>query len=153
MLTDQDILRQIERQPHHSAGYKQLVREMGLRGQERQQLAERLQALVKSGRLIKTGRDRYAPAEHAAAHQNLIAGRLTMHRDGYGFVMPNAGQRTTIEGDVFIPPPAIGTAMHGDQVLVEITRKRTTDAPKAASCASHPRQSHRRGDFSSRLPP
>ncbi len=124
MLSDQVILRHIERQPHQSAGFKQLVREMSLRGQERQQLAERLQALVKSARLVETGRDHYALAEHAAARQNLVAGRLTMHRDGYGFVIPNAAQRTTIEGDIFIPPPAIGSAMHGDQVLVELGRKR-----------------------------
>ena len=124
MLTDQAILNQIERQPHRSAGFKQLIREMGLRGSERQQLAERLQALVKSARLIETGRDRYTLAEHAAAHQNLIAGRLTMHRDGYGFVIPNAGQRSTFSGDIYINPQAIGSAMHGDQVLVELGRKR-----------------------------
>ena len=47
-----------------------------------------------------------------------------MHRDGYGFVVPNPGQRGTIEGDIFIPPPAIGSAMHGDQVLVELGRKK-----------------------------
>ena len=47
-----------------------------------------------------------------------------MHRDGYGFVVPNAGQRSTIEGDIFIPPHAIGSAMHGDQVLVELGRKK-----------------------------
>ena len=142
MLTDQAILRHIERQPHHSAGYKQLVREMNLRGDDRRLLAERLLALVKSVRLIETGRDRYTLAEHAAVRQNLIAGRLTMHRDGYGFVIPNAGQRGAeaptlspkagagrrhsqpITGDIFIPPPAIGSAMHGDQVLVELTRKK-----------------------------
>jgi len=140
MLTDDAILRHIERQPHHSAGHKQLVREMGLRGAERQQLAERLQGLVKSRRLIETGRDRYTLAEHDTTRQNLvppqqpqvrrssgvavIAGRLTMHRDGYGFVIPNPGQRIAVEGDIFIPPPEIGSAMHGDQVLVELTRKR-----------------------------
>jgi ribonuclease R len=124
MLTDKSILRHIEQQPHQSASYKQLVREMALRGQERQQLAERLRALVKSAQLIETGRDRYTIASHAAARQNLIAGRLSMHRDSYGFVVPNAGQRSTIEGDIFIPPPAIGSAMHGDQVLVELGRKK-----------------------------
>src|SRR5271169_6161679 len=124
MITDQTILRQIERQPNRSAGFKQLVREMGLRGGERQQLADRLHALVKSGRLMETGRDRYTLAEHAAAHQNLIAGRLTMHRDGYGFVIQNAGQRITIGGDIYISPQAIGSAMHGDQVLVELGRKK-----------------------------
>ena len=30
MLTDQAILQHIERQPHHSAGFKQLVRELGI---------------------------------------------------------------------------------------------------------------------------
>jgi ribonuclease R len=123
-MNDQAILKHIERQPHGSAGYKQLVREMGLRGDERRQLAERLLALTKAGRLIETGRERYTLAEHAAAKQNLIAGRLSMHRDGYGFVTPNPEQRATIEGDVFIPPPAIGSAMHGDQVLVELGRKK-----------------------------
>src|SRR5271169_3721502 len=140
MIADQSILRHIERQPNRSAGFKQLVREMSLRGSERQQLAERLQALVKGGRLVETAHDRYTLAEQAAARQNLIAGRLTMHRDGYGFVIPNAGQRSTgapsfrpplakgregqISGDIFIPPSAIGSAMHGDQVLVELGRKK-----------------------------
>ncbi len=124
MLNDHAILKQIELQPHQSAGYKQLIREMALRGNERRQLAERLEALVKAGKLIETGRDRYTLAEHAVARHNLIAGRLTMHRDGYGFVIPNSGQRTTLEGDIFVPPSAIGPAMHGDQVLVEFGRKR-----------------------------
>ena len=124
MISDQAILRHIDRQPHKSAGYKQLLREMSILGEGRRQLAERLQALVKRGRLIETGRDRFMLAEHAATHQNLISGRLTMHRDGYGFVIPNAGQRSTIEGDVYISPPAIGSAMHGDQVLVELGRRK-----------------------------
>jgi len=124
MITDQNILRHIERQPHRSAGYKQLVREMSARGSDRRVLTERLEALVKSGRLVETGRDRYTLAEHAAAHQNLIAGRLNMHRDGYGFVIPNAGQRSTIDGDIYISPQAIGSAMHGDQVLVELGRRK-----------------------------
>jgi ribonuclease R len=124
MITDQAILSHIERQPHRSAGYKQLIREMSLRGGERQQLAERLQALVDSGRLVETGRDRYTLAEHASAHLNLIAGRLNMHRDGYGFVIPNAGQRSSFTGDIYISPQSIGSAMHGDQVLVELGRRK-----------------------------
>ena len=171
MLTDQAILRHIERQPHHSAGYKQLVRELNLRGDDRRLLAERLDALVKSARLIETGRDRYTLAEHAAARQNLIAGRLTMHRDGYGFVIPNAGQRGSqppalspkaggrvghpagqISGDIFIPPPAIGSAMHGDQVLVELTRKKTRRWPRRRPhpARAHARESDGRGHIPSR---
>jgi len=124
MISDQAILNQIEKQPHRSAGFKQLIREMSLRGGERQQLAERLQALVDSGRLVETGRDRYTLAQHATAHLNLVAGRLNMHRDGYGFVIPNAGQRGSFTGDVYVSPQSIGSAMHGDQVLVELGRRK-----------------------------
>src|SRR6516164_5838049 len=123
MITDQAILKHIEHQPHYSAGYKQLVREMRLRGADRHLLEARLQALVKSGRLVETGRDRYTLAAHAASRHNLIAGRLSMHRDGYGFVLPNAGQRNPVQGDIYISPQAIGSAMHGDQVLVELGRR------------------------------
>ena len=124
MVNDRAILEHIARQPNRTGSYKQLIREMSLRGSERQQLEERLHALVKSSKLIEIDRGRYTLAEHATARHNLIAGRLTMHRDGYGFVIPNSGQRTAVEGDIFVPPPAIGPAMHGDQVLVEIMRKR-----------------------------
>jgi len=124
MITDQAILNHIERQPHRSAGYKQLIREMSLRGSERQHLAERLKALVNGGRLVETGRDRYTLAQHATAHLNLIAGRLNMHRDGYGFVIPNAGQRGSFTGDIYVSPQSIGSAMHGDQVLVELGRRK-----------------------------
>ena len=124
MINDQAILNHIEKQPHRSAGFKQLIREMSLRGGERQQLAERLQALVDSGRLVETGRDRYTLAQHASAHLNLIAGRLNMHRDGYGFVIPNPGQRSSFTGDLYISPQSIGSAMHGDQVLVELGRRK-----------------------------
>ncbi len=124
MVNDRSILERIEGQPNRSAGYKQLIRELGLRGNERRELQERIAALVKSGKLIELDGDRYALPQHATGRHNLIAGRLTMHRDGYGFVVPNSGQRTAVEGDIFIPPPAIGPAMHGDQVLVEVTRKR-----------------------------
>ena len=127
MISDQAIIRQIERQPHRSAGFKQLLREMSVRGNDKRLLLERLEALVKSGRLLETGRDRYTLAEHAAAHQNLIGGRLNMHRDGYGFVIPNAGQRSTIEGDIYISPQSIGSAMHGDQVLAELGRRKEDD--------------------------
>jgi len=124
MLNDQSILRHIEGQPHQSAGYKQLIRELGLRGAERQQLQKRLASLVQAGKLVETGRDRYTIAAHATARHNLLAGRLTMHRDGYGFVIPNSGQRTSVAGDIFVPASAIGPAMHGDQVLTEVTRRR-----------------------------
>ncbi len=62
--------------------------------------------------------------------RNLLVGRLTMHRDGFGFVIPEAASldaslKARLAGDVFIPPHAIGSSMHGDRVLVEVSAVRT----------------------------
>ncbi|MEE8199756.1 MAG: VacB/RNase II family 3'-5' exoribonuclease [Candidatus Acidoferrales bacterium] len=68
-----------------------------------------------------------APRRHSgpAAHLprttgeggNVVSGRLVAHRDGYGFVIPDK-PIPGMEGDVFIPPNALGEAMHGDRVRV-----------------------------------
>src|SRR6201993_5011322 len=127
MLSDTAILKHIAHQPKRQAGYKQLVRELGLHGEERRALNDHLHKLVKAGQLIPVDSDRYQLPQ-AAADKNLIAGRLSMHRDGFGFVIPDPkslGQlKSKLSGDIFIPPHQIGTAMHGDLVLVDISNIR-----------------------------
>jgi ribonuclease R len=124
MVSDSVILKKIEGQPRHAAGFKQLVRELGVRGDERKQLLSQLERLVSSGRLLQVGGGRYAIAQ-ASAGKNMVIGKLSMHRDGYGFVTPDPSAiderlKAHLSGDVFIPPPAVGSAMHGDRVLVEV---------------------------------
>src|SRR5216684_1940658 len=120
LMDDRTILRRIERQPRQSAGFKQLVRELGARGDDRRLLSERLRALVARGDLVEIEHGRYA-LPRAAEHRNLVSGRLSMHRDGYGFVTPESAElKARMTGDIYIPPPAIGPAMHGDRVLVEM---------------------------------
>src|SRR5579872_2687567 len=125
MLSDATILQHIARQSKRQAGYKQLVRELGLHGSERRELTDHLQKLVKAGRIIPLDSDHYALPQ-AAADKNLVAGRLSMHRDGFGFVIPDpkslsANLKSQLTGDIFIPPHQIGNAMHGDLVLVDVT--------------------------------
>src|SRR5215469_16982639 len=128
MLSDSIILKKIAHQPKQTAGYKQLVREIGLHGDARSELTADLRKLVSSGHLIKVDSDRYQIPQ-AASGKNLISGRLSLHRDGFGFVIPdlnsaNPNLKARVSRDIFIPPYAIGSAMHGDQVLVEVTSVR-----------------------------
>ena len=66
---------------------------------------------------IKAGRGRGRKAQEAeradltAPDRPAIEGRLTMTRQGYGFVNVYDGSP-----DVFIPPDAVGPALHGDTV-------------------------------------
>jgi ribonuclease R len=129
MLSDSAILKHIARQPKKTAGFKQLVRELGLHGDERGELDARLRKMVAGGALFRDDSDRYALPSAAATDKNLVAGRLSMHRDGFGFVTPDAKSlhasfKSRLTGDIFIAPHLIGNAMHGDLVLVDISNVR-----------------------------
>jgi ribonuclease R len=128
MLSDSAILKHIARQPKRTAGFKQLVRELGLHGDERRELNDHLEKLVSSGSLIPVDSDRYALPQ-ATADKNLVVGCLTTHRDGFGFVIPDTNSlsptlKSRIVGDIFVAPHLIGNAMHSDRVLVEVTNVR-----------------------------
>ena len=127
-LSDSAILRHIARQPKQTASHKQLLRELGVKGEARRELTDRLHALVSKGELLQVDSERYAIPQ-AAKGRNLLVGRLTMHRDGFGFVIPEATSldpslKGRLAGDVFIPPHAIASSMHGDRVLVEVSAVR-----------------------------
>ncbi len=126
-MTDRELLAQIARSAGGKAGYKQLVRELGLGGgRERRLLLEQLARITARGDLVKTDREHWSLPKKSGAgtRDNLIAGRLDLHRDGYGFVRPNTRQGSQREDDVFIPPDEINGAMQGDQVLVELAPPR-----------------------------
>jgi ribonuclease R len=134
--SDRDLIRMIERSAGHRAGYKQLIRELGLGGgRERRLLLEQLARITVRGELVKINDDQWAlpkatpdktarvsrapgmPVEHRATRDNLMAGRLDLHRDGFGFVRPHGS--TSREDDLFIPPNELNGAMQGDEVLVD----------------------------------
>ena len=132
---DREIIRLIDRSPQHRAGYKQLIRELGLGGgRERRLLLEQLAHITLRRELVKldTGfwavphavpektvrTARYAvETPQRTSRENLVAGKLDLHRDGFGFARPNGS--TKREDDLFIPPNELNGAMQGDEVLVE----------------------------------
>ncbi|MBI4455443.1 MAG: ribonuclease R [Acidobacteria bacterium] len=97
---------------------RELVRQFALDVEERRELKRRLEALVAEGHLQRVKKQLYSAAGQSPFE--VISGRLATHRDGYGFVIPDSGDLP----DVFIPPHALGNAVHGDKVRVRISRKR-----------------------------
>ena len=133
-MTDRELVARIAASAGRKAAYKQLVRELGLGGgRERRLLLEQLARLTLRGQLVQLDREHWslpgAPSRSGSgSSSNLLTGRLDLHRDGYGFVRPNRKSGTpgsTGTEDIFIPPNEIGSAMQGDQVLVDV------DPPKA----------------------
>jgi ribonuclease R len=108
----------ISQLPHSKANFKQLVRELGTRGEDRATLESALARLTARGDLIELRSGHYAVTSRS---REFAVGRLNMHRDGYGFLIsehPIAG----LQGDIFIPPDSAAKAMHGDKVVVRIAR-------------------------------
>ena len=138
--TDRELIRLIERSPSHRAGYKQLIRELGLGGgRERRLLLEQLARITLRGDLVKIDEGQWSlpratpqksarsTADQSASadarrpmhttREGLVAGRLDLHRDGFGFVRPNGAKDRA--DDLFIPPNELNGAMQGDEVLVD----------------------------------
>ncbi|MEZ5354738.1 MAG: VacB/RNase II family 3'-5' exoribonuclease [Bryobacteraceae bacterium] len=61
------------------------------------------------------------PPKPPSGGPKLIAGRLSVHRDGFGFLIPDTPIEG-VEGDIFLPPDVAAKGMHGDRAAVRITR-------------------------------
>lgn len=80
---------------------------------QQEALGKRLGAMCRDGQLVQNRRGAFGPVE--AMH--LIAGRVQAHRDGFGFLLPDAGG-----DDLFLPPRQMRELMNGDRVLVRPVR-------------------------------
>ena len=73
----------------------------------------------KGGAAAEPSADKFA--QQKVTSRDEIRGRLVLHHDGYGFVVPDVALRN-IDGDIFIPKDHVEDAMHGDSVIVKLAR-------------------------------
>jgi len=90
---------------------------------QQEALNKRLVAMTREGQLVQNRNGAYGPV----AQMNLIAGSVQAHRDGFGFLIPDAGGP-----DVFLPPRQMRALMNGDRVLVRITGTDFKGRPEGA---------------------
>lgn len=117
-FSDELLVAYVANQPHHRASYKQLVKELGSRGVERPDLERALSQALSRGQLVEYERDHFLASR---ASSEFVSGQMRVHRDGYGFVVPEAPV-PGLAGDLFIPPDSASKAMHGDRVLARVGR-------------------------------
>lgn len=89
--------------------YRRLAAGLDVDG-ERDETAfsRRLRAMERDGQLLKNRRGRYGLAQK----MELIAGTITAHQDGFGFLIPDAGGQ-----DLFIGAREMRKVFHGDRVM------------------------------------
>ncbi|MEE4360311.1 MAG: ribonuclease R [Pseudomonadales bacterium] len=78
-------------------------------------LRRRLRAMCRDAQLLMDRKGRYALVEKL----DLVRGRLQVHRDGFGWLLPDDGSP-----DVYLHERQLHSAMDGDRVLVRISGAR-----------------------------
>ncbi len=106
------ILKLMRKRAYHPLTIGELSELLEDAGVSRRELEGAIQMLEREGRVIKTRADRYGLPEH----MNLIVGHLQVNRKGYGFVRSEGG-------DVFVRAYDMNGAMHGDKVVVRLSRR------------------------------
>ncbi|MFC1720607.1 winged-helix domain-containing protein, partial [Pseudomonadota bacterium] len=91
---------------------REIVERLNVKSEDsREILRRRLKAMVRDGQLVKNRRNAYG----LPAKMDLIAGRISAHKDGYGFVMPDDG-----ESDLYLSPRQMRSVLHGDRILASV---------------------------------
>ncbi|MDG9926193.1 MULTISPECIES: ribonuclease R [unclassified Pseudomonas] len=95
------------------AAREELLTELGLTTEEQEEaLRRRLRAMERDGQLIYTRRGTYAPVDKL----DLICGRISGHRDGFGFLVPDDGS-----DDLFLSPAQMRLVFDGDRALARVS--------------------------------
>jgi len=118
MYSRDDILRLIKDNVHHPASARELAQLLRLPREERANFKRQLTSLVTDGQLLQIRGNRFGVAEK----MDVIVGRLQTNPGGFGFVVPEhaePGERK----DIFIAPPNLAEAMHGDRVAARVERR------------------------------
>ena len=71
--------------------------------------------LEREGALVRLRNGRYGPPDRL----NLTVGRLSVNPEGFGFVTRDAAT----DPDIFIGTTGLGAALHGDRVVVRVSRR------------------------------
>lgn len=106
------ILQLMQRPDYQPLDKVELSKALNWPAGKRAALREVLKSLEKEGEIARVRKDRYVLPQVA----NLVTGKLQVHLNGTAHVInEKRGQP-----DVFISEPNMGTAMHGDKVVVRI---------------------------------
>jgi ribonuclease R len=116
------ILALMREKTHRPLLMKELMRSIGAPKEDRQDVKHAIRELIREGEIIKIRGNRYG----LPSKMNLVVGKLSVHPDGYGFVMPDAedGRATGRGEDVYVRAIEMMGAMHGDRVVARVEREK-----------------------------
>lgn len=110
------VLAAVRRAGHAGVTSQQLALQLGFRDKDvRYRLYDALEALLDEGRIRSGKKGRYI----APGGADTLEGTIDIIGSGGGYVRPDPASRAG-QGDVFVHPRNVGTALHGDTVRVKL---------------------------------
>jgi ribonuclease R len=116
-MNEAALLDHISKQPRGRTSLKQLYKDFRLRGDDRDRLDSAIGRLASKGEIVEIAHGHFATT---ANNREYVSGRVSIHRDGYGFLIPDR-PLPGVTGDIYLSRDAARNAMHGDRALVRIT--------------------------------
>ncbi|MBI5696166.1 MAG: ribonuclease R [Nitrospirae bacterium] len=115
-ITREKILAHMRTKTYRPLLMKELMKDLGVVRDDKSDFKDAVRDLMHDGEVIKIRGNRYGLPEK----MSLIVGKLTVHPDGYGFVVPEKKDGGEPEPDVYINNRNLMGAMHGDKVVARI---------------------------------
>ena len=122
MYSRDDVLRLVTEQVHHPATARELAQLLRVPREERAGFKRQLKTLVADGVLLQIRGNRFGLAEK----MDLISGRLQTNAGGFGFVVPDHAETSSLlqgRRDIYVAAGNLMEAMHGDRVIARIERQ------------------------------
>ena len=116
-MTDAALLDHISKQPRGRTSLKQLYKDFRLRGDDRDTLDAAMDRLAARGEIVELNAGHYVAT---AGNREYVSGRVSVHRDGFGFLIPDRPV-PGISGDDYLHKEPIRGVMNGDRAMVRIT--------------------------------
>ncbi|MCI6275422.1 MAG: ribonuclease R [Clostridium sp.] len=115
-MSIKDILLKFMNEPAYKPMHiSELAKIFDISKRDARDFQDTIKAMEKEGLIIKTNNDKVALPER----MGMIVGKLSVHQKGFGFLIPDDEEHQ----DVFIPSSFINGALHGDRVMVQITKE------------------------------
>jgi ribonuclease R len=111
---DLQILERLRQKGSRILSFRELVKALHVRDADEDAFRERLDALERKGEIARIRGEKYSAIEFS----DLVAGRITVRPEGFGFVLVEGGE------DLFVPRSGMHGAMDGDTVLAREERSR-----------------------------
>jgi ribonuclease R len=116
-MDDAAVLEHISKLPKGRTTLKHLFRDLRLRGDQRDELEATMDRLTERGEVVELNAGHYVLA---AGNREFIPGRVSIHRDGFGFLIPDKPIPGVV-GDLYLSRDALKGAMNGDRAIARLS--------------------------------